>query len=51
VDSIKIDLGEIEWDDIDWIGLAQDRNQLVALVNVVLNLRVNPMLRSSSVTT
>jgi hypothetical protein len=24
VDNIKIDLGEIEWCGIEWIGLAQD---------------------------
>jgi hypothetical protein len=26
VDNIKIDLGEIGWDDMDWIDLAQDRD-------------------------
>jgi hypothetical protein len=25
VDNIKIDPREIEWDDVDWIDLAQDR--------------------------
>jgi hypothetical protein len=40
VDNIKIDLGEIGWDDVDWIDMAQDRNQWRALVNTVLNLRV-----------
>jgi hypothetical protein len=25
VDNINIVLGEIGWDDVDWIGLAQDR--------------------------
>jgi hypothetical protein len=33
-------LGEVGWDDVDWIGLAQDRNRWRALVNSVLNLRV-----------
>jgi hypothetical protein len=28
------------WDEVDWIGLAQDRNRLTALVNAVMNLRV-----------
>jgi hypothetical protein len=28
VNNIKIDLGEIEWDGMDWIYLAQDRAQL-----------------------
>jgi hypothetical protein len=40
VDSIKIDLREIGWDGVDWIDLAQDRDQWSALVNTVLNLRV-----------
>jgi hypothetical protein len=35
VDIIRIDLGEV-----DWIGLAQDRNRWRALVNSVLNLRI-----------
>jgi hypothetical protein len=40
VDDIKWDLGEVGWGDVDWIGLAQDRNRWRALVNSVLNLRV-----------
>jgi hypothetical protein len=40
VDNIKRDLGEVGWDDVDWIGLAKDRNRWRALVNSVLNLRV-----------
>jgi hypothetical protein len=40
VDNIKMDLGEVRWDDVDWIGLAQDRNRWRALVNSVWNLRV-----------
>jgi hypothetical protein len=39
-DNIEIDLREIEWDDMDWIDLAQDRDQWRALVNTVMNLRV-----------
>jgi hypothetical protein len=27
VDNIRMDLGEMEWGDVDWIGLAQDRNR------------------------
>lgn len=27
VDNIKIDLGEIEWDVVDWMCVAQDRNK------------------------
>jgi hypothetical protein len=36
----KIDLREIGWDDMDWIDLAQDRDQWRVLVNTVMNLRV-----------
>jgi hypothetical protein len=28
------------WDGVDWIDMAQDRDQWRALVNTVLNLRV-----------
>jgi hypothetical protein len=40
VDNIKMDLGEVRWGDVDWIGLAKDRNRWRALVISVLNLRV-----------
>jgi hypothetical protein len=40
VDNIRMDLGEVGWDYVDWIGLAQERNRRRALVNSVLNLRV-----------
>jgi hypothetical protein len=40
VGNIRMDLGEVGWGDVDWIGLAQDRNRRRALVNSVLNLRV-----------
>jgi hypothetical protein len=40
VDNIRIDLGEVGWCNVDWIGLAKDRNRWRALVNSVLNLRV-----------
>jgi hypothetical protein len=40
VDNIRMDLGEVGWGDVDWIGLAQDRNRWRALVNSVLNLTV-----------
>jgi hypothetical protein len=38
-DNIKNDLREIRWGGMDWIDLAQDRDQWRALVNMVLNLR------------
>jgi hypothetical protein len=35
-----MDLREIGWDSMDWIDLAQDRDQWRTLVNTVMNLRV-----------
>jgi hypothetical protein len=35
VDNIKMDHREIEWDGVDWIDMAQDRDQWRALVNPV----------------
>jgi hypothetical protein len=40
VDNIKMDLREIGWDRVDWIDMAQDRDQWRALVNTVLNVGV-----------
>jgi hypothetical protein len=41
VDNIKMDLRDrMEWCGLDWIDIAQDRDQWRALVNTVLNLRV-----------
>jgi hypothetical protein len=40
VDNVRMDLGEVGWGDVEWIGLAQDRNRWRALVYSVLNLRV-----------
>jgi hypothetical protein len=40
VDNIRMDLGEVGWGVVDWVGLAQDRNRWRALVNSILNLRV-----------
>jgi hypothetical protein len=40
VDNIKIDIGERGWGNMDWIDLAQDRDQWRALVNMVMNLQV-----------
>jgi hypothetical protein len=41
VDNINMDLTEIGWDAMDWINVAQDREQRRALVNMVMNLRVS----------
>jgi hypothetical protein len=40
VDNIKMDLREIGWNSMDWIDLAQNRDEWRALVNTVMNLRV-----------
>jgi hypothetical protein len=37
VDNIMMDLGEVGWVDVDWIGLAQCRNRWRALVNMLGN--------------
>jgi hypothetical protein len=38
--NIKMDLGEVGWGDVDWIGLAKDRKRWRAVLNSVLSLRV-----------
>jgi hypothetical protein len=35
-----MDLREIGWDGVDWIELAQDRDQWRPLVNTVMNLKI-----------
>jgi hypothetical protein len=39
-DNIRMDLQEVGCGVIDWIGLAQDRGRWRAIVNAVMNLRV-----------
>jgi hypothetical protein len=41
LNNIRMDLVEVGWRDVDWIGLAQDRDRWRAVVNTVLNLRVS----------
>ena len=40
VDNIMMDLQEVEWGQVDWIGLAQDRDRLHTFVSAVMKLRV-----------
>jgi hypothetical protein len=40
VDNIEMDFREIWWDNMNWIDVAQDKDQWRALVNMVINLRV-----------
>jgi hypothetical protein len=35
VDNIRIDLGEVGWGDVDWIGLAKYMKRWRAVVNSV----------------
>jgi hypothetical protein len=39
--NIKMDLREIGWDGMDWIDLAEDRDQWKALVSTVINFQVS----------
>jgi hypothetical protein len=38
--NIKMDLREMGWGCMDWIDLTEGRDQWMALVNPVMNLRV-----------
>jgi hypothetical protein len=40
MDNIKMDIRETEWGGMDWIDLAQDRDQWMALAHTVMDLRV-----------
>jgi hypothetical protein len=37
MDNINMDPGEVGWGDVEWIGLAQDRDKWKALMNMVMN--------------
>jgi hypothetical protein len=41
VDNIMMNLGEVGWGGVEWIGQVKDRNRWKALVNSVLKLRVD----------
>jgi hypothetical protein len=50
VDNIRMDLGEVRWGDVDWIGLVKDRNRWTAVVNSVLNFGFHEILGNYRVT-
>jgi hypothetical protein len=39
-DNVGMDIKETGWEGVDWIHLAQDKDQCQALVNTVMNFRV-----------
>jgi hypothetical protein len=39
-DNIKMDIQEVEWKDVDWVKLAQDRDNWRDVVNMMTNLQV-----------
>jgi len=39
-DDISLDLMETGWEVVGWMHVAQDRDQCLALVNTVMNLRI-----------
>jgi hypothetical protein len=45
--DIKMDMREMVWGGMDWIYLAQDKDQWWSLVNTVKNLRFHKILGSS----
>ena len=45
-DNIKIDLQEVEWKCVDWIGLAQDRDRWRTLLSARMNLVVPKIARN-----
>jgi hypothetical protein len=46
-DNIKAGLQEVEWEGMDWIDLAQDRDRCQALVNTVVNIGFHKIRRIS----
>jgi hypothetical protein len=46
LDNIRMDLVEVGWGDVEWIGLSQDRDRWRALVNLVSTLGLHKMLEN-----
>jgi hypothetical protein len=42
-----MNLREIEWVGMDWINLAQDRNQLISLINTLMKFGLHEILGNS----
>jgi hypothetical protein len=42
VDNVRMDLGEVGWGDVDWIGLPQDRDRWRAFVGFLFVLLLDP---------
>jgi hypothetical protein len=42
-DNIRMNLREVGWEGVDWMHLAQDRDQWRVLVNTVMNYRLYNM--------
>lgn len=48
-ENIKMNVTDIWWGCLDWICLAQDRDNWRTIVNTVVELRVNEMLENTGV--
>jgi hypothetical protein len=40
-EDIKMILTEMGWGDLDWINLAEDKDQWLVVVNTIINLRAS----------
>jgi hypothetical protein len=36
MDNVRMDLGEVGWGDVDWIGLAQDSNRWETITTTII---------------
>jgi len=39
-DDIKIHLKQMQWEGMDWFGMAEDRDKWQAVSNVVMNIQI-----------